>query len=111
MHFYDVSFTRTLKLPVHVKILYIIDWIKQVNYCRSATFVLALAELNTWGPFLERPGKLTGPKSYFEIRVSRKVGCRITSNEVHFVSLADNLTAPSSKQLLKLPSLMNNKTA
>ena len=48
MHFYDVSFTRTLKLSVHVKILYILDWIKQVYYCRSVTFVLALAELNIW---------------------------------------------------------------
>ena len=43
------------------------------------------------GPFLESPGNLTGPKSYFEIRVSRKVRCTFTSNEVHFVSLADNL--------------------
>ena len=25
------------------------------------------------GPFLERPGNLTGPKSYFEIKFSRKV--------------------------------------
>ena len=46
----------------------------------------------TWGPFLERPGKLTGPASYFEIKVSRKLGCVLTSNEVHFVSLAENFT-------------------
>ena len=46
----------------------------------------------SWGPFLERPGKLTGPLSYFEIEVSRKVGCVLTSNEVHFVSLAENFT-------------------
>ena len=45
-----------------------------------------------WGPFLERPGKLTGPVSYFEIEVSRKVGCVLTSNEVHFVSLAETFT-------------------
>ena len=63
-----------------------------------------------WGPFLERPGNLTGPKSCFEIKVSGKVGSVLTSNEVHFVSLADNFTAPFSK-LLKLPSLMENKTA
>ena len=44
------------------------------------------------GPFLERPCKLTGPLSYFEIEVSRKVGCVLTSNEVHFVSLAENFT-------------------
>ena len=47
--------------------------------------------LTSWGPFLERPGNLTGPKSYFEIKFSRIVGCVLTSNEVHFVSLADNL--------------------
>ena len=45
------------------------------------------------GLFLESPGNLTGPKSYFEIKVSRKVGCVLTSNEVHFVSLADTFTA------------------
>ena len=62
----------------------------------------------TRGPFLERLGNLTGPNSYFEIKVSRKVWCVLTSNEVHFVSLADNFTAPFSK-LFKLPSLMVNK--
>ena len=46
----------------------------------------------TWGPFLERPGNLTGPKSYFEIKVSRKVGRVLTSNGVNFVSLADTFT-------------------
>ena len=44
------------------------------------------------GPFLERPGKLTDLVSYFEIKVSRKLGCVLTSNEVHFVSLAENFT-------------------
>ena len=53
------------------------------------------------GPFLERPGNLTGPKSYFEIKFSGKVCCVLTSNEVHFVSLANNFTVPFSK-LLKL---------
>ena len=62
------------------------------------------------GPFLERPGNLTGPKSYFEITFSRKVGCVLTSNEVHFVSLADNFTVQFSN-LLKLLSRMKNKTA
>ena len=28
----------------------------------------------------------------FEIEVSRKVGCDLSSNEVHFVSLAENFT-------------------
>ena len=71
--------------------------------------VLSHKLVETRGPFLESPGNLTGPKSYFEIKVSRTVGCVLTSNEVHFVFLADNFTAPSSK-LLKLPSLIKNKT-
>ena len=47
------------------------------------------------GPFLESPVNLTGLKSYFdyfEIKVSRKVGCVLTSNKVYRVSLADNFT-------------------
>ena len=54
--------------------------------------LLHLSYLHSRGPFLERPGKLTGPVSYFEIEVSRKVGCVLTSNEVQFVSLAENFT-------------------
>ena len=57
------------------------------------------------GPFLESPGNLTGPKSYFEISLKKR---RVY--EVHFVSLAVNFTVPFSK-LLKLPSLLENKTA
>ena len=45
-------------------------------------------------------GILTGPKSYFEIKVS---GCNLTSYEVHFVSLAGSFTVQLSN-LLKLPS-------
>ena len=44
------------------------------------------------GPFLEAPGNLTGPKSNFEIKVSRKVGGVVTSSEVRLVSLANNFT-------------------
>ena len=73
----------------------------------SAVYLLRLVAR---GPFLERPGKLTGPKSYFEIKFSRKVGCVLTSNEVHFVSLADNFNVQFSN-LLKLLSRMKNKTA
>ena len=62
------------------------------------------------GPFLERPGNLTGTKSYFEIKFSRKVGCVLTSNEVYFVSLTGNFTVQFSN-LLKLLSRMKNKTA
>ena len=64
----------------------------------------------SWGPFLEGPGNLTGLKSYFEIKVSRKVGYVLTSNEVHFASLAGNFTIEFSK-LLKLPPGMENETA
>ena len=67
-------------------------------------------ETGPWGPFLERPGNLTGPKSYFEIKVLRKVGRVLTSNEVNFVSLADTFTVQFSN-LLKLPSGMENETA
>ena len=49
-------------------------------------------QLGTRGPFLERPGNLKSPKSHFEIKVLPKVVCVLTSKEVHFVSLADNLT-------------------
>ena len=62
------------------------------------------------GPFLERPGNLTGPKSDFDIKVSRKLGRFLTSDEVHFVSLADNFTVKFSN-LLKLPFGADNKTA
>ena len=64
----------------------------------------------TWGPFLEGPGNLTSPKSYFEIKVLRKVECVLTFNKVHFVSLADNFTVKFSN-LLNLPSGMEKKTA
>ena len=33
-----------------------------------------------------------GPLSYFEIKVLRKLRCVLGSNEVHFVSLAENFT-------------------
>ena len=58
--------------------------------------------LVSWGPFLERPGNLPGPESDFEIKVPRKVGRVLTSDEVHFVSLANNLTVQFSN-ILKLP--------
>ena len=48
------------------------------------------------------PRALAGPKSDFDIKVSRKLGRVLTSDEVQFVSLADNFTVQFSK-LLKLP--------
>ena len=41
-----------------------------------------------WGPFLERPGNLTGPKSQFVIKVLRKVGHVLTFNEVGSIFVA-----------------------
>ena len=73
-------------------------------------FLLFGFNFETRDPFLERPGNLTGPKSYFEIKFSRRVGCVLTSNEVYFVSLADNFTV-QFLNLLKLPTGMENKTA
>ena len=46
------------------------------------------------GPFLESLGNLTGPKSFIEIKFSRKVGCVLTSNKVHFI---DDFTLKFSK--------------
>ena len=42
--------------------------------------------------FSKDPVSFTGPVSYFEIKVSRNLGCVLASNEVHFVSLAENFT-------------------
>ena len=52
----------------------------------------AVLRCSCWGPFLERPGNLTGPKSDFEIKIARKVGCALNSNKIDFVSLANNFT-------------------
>ena len=64
--------------------------------------------IKVWGPFLERPGNLPGPESDFDIKVSRKVGCVLTFDEVHFVSLADNFTVQVSN-FLKLPLELKTK--
>ena len=72
--------------------------------------LLFLVSIISRGQFLERTGNLTGPKSHFEIKVLRKVGYVLTSNEVHFVSLADTFTVQFSNRL-KLPSAMENRTA
>ena len=53
---------------------------------------LRLLKTVSRGPFLERPGNLPGLESDFDIKVSRKVGRVLTSDEVHFVSLADNFS-------------------
>ena len=45
-------------------------------------------------PGLSRNGPLV---LYFEIEVSRKIGCVLTSDEVHFVSLAEIVTVNFQK--------------
>ena len=72
------------------------------------TTIMVRKEL--WGPFLEGPGNLTGPESNFGIKVWRKVGRVLTSDEVHFVSLAENFTVQFLKTF-ETPSRMENKTA
>ena len=65
--------------------------------CQSACWSLGESTKHGPGsmdPFLEWPGNLTGPKLY---------RCVLTSNEVHFVSLADNFTVQFFN-LLKLLS-------
>ena len=51
-----------------------------------------LGVMGSWDPFLERPGNLTGPKSYFKMEISKKIGSVMNSNEVHFFPLAYNFT-------------------
>ena len=60
--------------------------------CKPKVLVKKKLENLAGGPFLERHGILTGSKSDFEIEISRKVGCVLNSNKVHFVSLAYNFT-------------------
>ena len=55
------------------------------------------------GPrFSKGPATYTGSESDFDIKVSKKVGRVLTSDEVHFVSLANNFTVKFSN-LFKLP--------
>ena len=62
------------------------------NAPKESRHEIGYVERETRGPFLETPGNLTGPNSDFEIKVPRKVGRDVTSNEVRFVSLANNFT-------------------
>ena len=78
---------RAIQEISHIDFL---EWVRQQR--PNSKWFADLVTNVTRGPFLERPGKLTGPVSYFEIEVSRKAGCVLTSNEVHFVSLAENFT-------------------
>ena len=87
----DVYFNMsilTLVVYIFIKYFHFVSLCFHYNYFEEANFSLPILE--TRGPFLESPGKLTGPKPCFEIKLSRKLGCFWTSNKVHFVSLANN---------------------
>ena len=109
--FFPLGITRCLPQDVIKTVLRLLvmsfNW--ESPYWPNFPFFACLPAYLRWGLFLERPGNLTGPKSYFKIKVSRKVGCVLTYNEVHFVSLAVNFTVQLSN-LLKLSSGMENKT-
>ena len=58
-----------------------------------------------WGPFLERPGNFTGPKSNIQIEIKR-IRARVLARKLlHFVSLTDGFIMLDAK-LLKPRSLM-----
>ena len=54
---------------------------KEANKSGSLEVGRSLAQVTHWAT-----------KSDFEMKVSRKVGCVVTSNEIRFVSLANNFT-------------------
>ena len=99
LHVTDKS--RSFAQPRSIIVYFLLLQLSMVNYCMearriglgffntrelfsaimvSANYIMSLLcgitevtyMCNSWGPFLERPGNLTGPKSYFEIKVSRK---------------------------------------
>ena len=88
-------FLKTFTCPLTKKSLQLLVW-GILKYNRLFYDIHSIF-IRPRGPFLERPGKLTVPVSYFETEVSRKVGCVLTSNEVHFVSLAENFTGNFQK--------------
>ena len=58
-----------------------------------------------WGPFLERPGNFTGPKSNIQIEIKRIRARVLAKKLLHFVSLTDGFIMLDAK-LLKPRSLM-----
>ena len=70
-----------------------------------------LSWICAWGLFLKRPSNLKHPESDFDIKVSRKVGRVLTSDEAHFVSLTDKFTVSTIFKPFEAPSRMENKTA
>ena len=57
-------------------------------YLQNAKKLISAPKANpsNMSNWIERPVNLTGSKSHFEIKVSRKVGCVLTCNEVRFAS-------------------------
>ena len=59
----------------------------------------------TRGPFLERPGNFSGPKSNIQVEIKRVRARFLAKKLLHFVSLTDNFIMLDAK-LLKPRSLM-----
>ena len=71
---------------------------------KKKTFI-DLPTIQPRGPFLERPGNFSGPKSNIQIEIKR-IGARILARKLlHFVSLTDSFIMLDAK-LLKPRSLM-----
>ena len=92
------------------KVFHLAIWRKPETAYKTSVAPKIWLDVQARGPFLEGPGNLTGPESNFGIKVWRKVGRVLTSDEVHFVSLAENFTVQFLKTF-ETPSRMENKTA
>ena len=66
--------------------------------------------LSSRGPFLERPGNFSGPKSDIQIEIKRTRARVLARKLLHFVSLTDSFIMLDAK-LLKPRSLMYTETA
>ena len=71
----------------------------------SNIVVEAARGIAIWGPFLERPGNFTGPKSNIQIEIKRIRARVLAKKLLHFVSLTDGFIMLDAK-LLKPRSLM-----
>ena len=69
-----------------------------------------MANLMTWGLFLESPINFSGPKSNIQIEIKRIRARVLASKQLHFVSFSDSFIMLDAK-LLKPRSLMVTETA
>ena len=65
------------------RLFYFLSYLRRGD--QSTVFCIVSFDFN-WSrsPFLKGSGNLTGPKSYFKMLFSRKVGCVLASNEKTF---------------------------